>query len=89
MPRYEVAVEERNYTGIQLIDRNDELCILYEKSNIQEQIMRNGEYEFLQRQNEVRVLKIELAQLQWKVDVTQRVLPEIPQLETSIAHMKK
>jgi hypothetical protein len=25
----------------------------YEKSNIQEQIMRNGEYEFLQRQNEV------------------------------------
>ena len=42
--RYEVAVEERNYTGIQLIDRNDELCILYEKSNIQEQIMRNGEY---------------------------------------------
>jgi hypothetical protein len=84
-----VAVEERNYTGIQLIDRNDELCILYEKSNIQEQIMRNGEYEFLQRQNEVRVLKIELAQLQWKVDVTQRVLPEIPSLEASIAQLKK
>ena len=35
--RYEQAVEERNYTGIQLIDRNDELCILYEKSNDQEQ----------------------------------------------------
>jgi hypothetical protein len=51
--------------------------------------MRNGEYEFLQRQNEVRVLKIELAQLQWKVDVTQRVLPEIPSLEASIAQLKK
>jgi hypothetical protein len=51
--------------------------------------MRNGEYEFLQRQNEVRVLKIELAQLQWKVDVTQRVLPEIPQLEASISQLKK
>ena len=25
----------RNYTGIMLIDRNDELCILYEKHNIQ------------------------------------------------------
>ena len=33
---YEQAVEERNYTGIQLIDRNDELCILYEKSNMQQ-----------------------------------------------------
>jgi hypothetical protein len=32
---YEFAVEDRNYTGIQLIDRNDELCILYEKANIQ------------------------------------------------------
>jgi len=27
----EGAVEARNYTGVQLIDRNDELCILYEK----------------------------------------------------------
>ncbi len=70
--------------------------------------MRNGEYEFLQRQNEVRVLKIELAQLQWKVDysaiclycfsvvimmwkvdVTRRVLPEIPQMEEAIARLKK
>jgi len=31
---YEQACESRNYMGIQLIDRNDELCILYEKSNI-------------------------------------------------------
>lgn len=33
---YETAVEQRNLTGVQLIDRNDELCVLYEKSNIQE-----------------------------------------------------
>lgn len=31
---YEHACESRNDMGIQLIDRNDELCILYEKSNI-------------------------------------------------------
>ena len=29
-----MACESRNYMGIQLIDKNDELCILYEKSNI-------------------------------------------------------
>ena len=40
---YEQACESRNYMGIQLIDRNDELCILYEKSNIQENILKNGE----------------------------------------------
>lgn len=32
--QYEVVIEARNYTGIMLIDRNDELCILYEKANI-------------------------------------------------------
>lgn len=32
--KYEMACEHRNYMGIQLIDRNDELCILYEKANI-------------------------------------------------------
>ena len=33
--QYETQVEQRNWTGITLIDRNDELCILYEKANIQ------------------------------------------------------
>jgi hypothetical protein len=28
-------VKDRNQVGISLIDRNDELCILYEKSNVQ------------------------------------------------------
>lgn len=32
---YENAVEKRNLNGLTLIDRNDELCILYEKSNLQ------------------------------------------------------
>jgi len=35
-------VEDRNHTGIMLIDRNDELCILYEKANTQEEVMRKG-----------------------------------------------
>ena len=39
---YEGVVEDRNHTGIMLIDRNDELCILYEKANTQEEVMRRG-----------------------------------------------
>ncbi|KAF4321996.1 hypothetical protein BBO99_00004352 [Phytophthora kernoviae] len=41
--KYELAVDARNSTGVQLIDRNDELCILYEKSNLQEQALSTGE----------------------------------------------
>ena len=39
---YARAVEGRNRTGIQLIDRNDELCILHEKSNIFEGLLQRG-----------------------------------------------
>ena len=49
--RYEAAVEERNYTGIQLIDRNDELCILYEKSNMQQAVLK-GELAIREREDE-------------------------------------
>jgi len=47
---YEQACESRNYMGIQLIDRNDELCILYEKSNIQENILKNGEQKIREKE---------------------------------------
>ena len=41
--RYEHSVEQRNLTGVQLIDRNDELCILYERSNQQQEALKRGE----------------------------------------------
>ena len=48
-------VEMRNHTGITLIDRNDELCIMYEKSNIQELVHRQGEVQTVARADEVRL----------------------------------
>ena len=54
------AVEERNYTGIQLIDRNDELCILYEKSNMQQSVLKKGEAEIRLREEEIRMLDLQV-----------------------------
>merc|ERR1740121_3159372 len=52
--KYEDAVEKRNFTGTQLIDRNDELCILWEKSNIQERLLKKGEHAMATRNEEIR-----------------------------------
>lgn len=52
--QYERAIEARNYTGILLIDRNDELCVLYEKHNIQEEVLKSGELELRRREDEIR-----------------------------------
>jgi hypothetical protein len=43
-----------------LIDRNDELCILYEKHNLQESILRDGELQLKKREDEMRLLRLEI-----------------------------
>jgi hypothetical protein len=58
--KYEQACENRNNMGIQLIDRNDELCILYEKSNIQENILKNGEQKIREKEEKIKMINLEL-----------------------------
>ena len=82
--RYESAVEERNYTGIQLIDRNDELCILYEKCNMQQTVLKKGEVWIRDREEEIRMLDLQVAELCREIEVTRRKLPRVPELEQEI-----
>ena len=67
-------MEERNYTGIQLIDRNDELCILYEKCNMQQTVLKSGELEIARREEEIRLLDLQVSELVRRVEVTRRTL---------------
>jgi len=82
--RYEQAVEERNYTGVQLIDRNDELCILYEKSNMQQAVLKKGEVAIREREEEIRMMDLSVAELCREIEVTRRKLPRVPELEQEI-----
>lgn len=84
---YEDAVENRNYTGIQLIDRNDELCILYEKSNIQESILKTGMMSINQRSEEIRALTVRLTDLQRQIELCQRLLPQVRDMEEDLAKL--
>lgn len=43
-----------NPAGIMLIDRNDELCVLYEKANIQDEVIQGGRLELIRRDDEAR-----------------------------------
>lgn len=56
--RYEEAVKERNYRGIELIKRNEELCVICERSNAQDTIIKNGNIELQTREEELRLLKL-------------------------------
>ena len=54
-------MEDRNHTGIMLIDRNDELCILYEKANTQEEVMRKGKAHLTFRKVRVTHLYVKVS----------------------------
>lgn len=85
---YEKAVEARNFTGIQLIDRNDELCILWEKSNIQEKLLKKGEDAMLSKDEEIRVLQIELVELERQLQVLQKRIPDVPKLGVEVQKLR-
>merc|ERR1719388_673988 len=87
--KYEQAVETRNFTGIQLIDRNDELCILWEKSNIQDKLMKKGEDVMLSKEEDVRILKIHLAEVQRQLQVVQKKIPEVPRLAEEVMRLSE
>ncbi|RNA21673.1 coiled-coil domain-containing protein [Brachionus plicatilis] len=58
--RYEDAVKERNYRGLELIKRNEELCVICERSNTQDSIIKNGNIELQTREEESRLLKLRM-----------------------------
>eukprot|EP00899_Mesostigma_viride_P008456 jgi/Mesvir1/17611/Mv08838-RA.1 len=86
---YEMLVEARNMTGITLIDRNDELCILYEKANVQEEVLKNGEMELAKREDEIRLIKLEIAEVQREIEVTRRLRPEVPKIDEEIVRLQQ
>merc|ERR1712096_62556 len=57
--QYEQAVENRNFMGLQLIERNDELCILFERANVQEKTSAKGIMALTSKEDEIRMLKLE------------------------------
>eukprot|EP00439_Symbiodinium_sp_Y106_P009246 s662_g1.t1 len=90
--KYEQAVATRNFTGTQLIDRNDELCILWEKANIQdpsEKLLKKGEDAMQRKEEEIRSLKIDLGEVQRQLIVVRGKMPEVESLAESVAQLRE
>lgn len=87
--RYEKAVEERNVTGVQLIDRNDELCILYERANQQQETLKSGERALQTKEMELRLLRLQTEELKRRYDTARKRLPEIAEYKEKIEALEK
>ena len=55
--QYEMIVSERDILGTQLIRRNEELDLLYEKIKIQQSTLAKGEFQYRERLADIEMLK--------------------------------
>ena len=66
---YDQIINERDILGTQLIRRNDELALLYEKLKILQNTLRNGEMQYQERIEDIRLLKLKIKDLQRQVTI--------------------
>ncbi|NXB22339.1 CFA58 protein, partial [Rhagologus leucostigma] len=80
---------ERHALGTQLIRRNDEVALLYEKIKIQQAILNRGETEYRQRMEDMRILKLEIKKLRREKGILGKSAANVEELRWEFNHMQK
>ncbi|EDL03207.1 mCG120103, isoform CRA_a [Mus musculus] len=83
--KYEKAVQRRNESGVQLIEREEEVCIFYEKVNVQEKIKLHQDVEIHILEEKIRFLKLRIAEKQRQISVTRKLVPIKKSLDADLA----
>ena len=84
---YDIVINERDILGTQLIRRNDELALLYEKIKIQQSSLNKGQIQYRDRLNEIRVLNIKLADLRRELSILKNSVSNIDVLKREVHHL--
>lgn len=74
------VARERDSLGKQLLRRNDERSLLFEKIRIQQSILSKGDFHYSQRMEDVRLLKLEVKRLQRKKTILDKAAPNTEDL---------
>lgn len=82
-------INERDILGTQLIRRNDELALLYEKLRIQDSALKKGEISYANRLDDIRVMRVKLKDLMREHALTKGNTPLIEELKREILQLQK
>ncbi|XP_062373924.1 coiled-coil domain-containing protein 146 [Sardina pilchardus] len=72
---YDHAVQARNERGVQLLEREEEMCIFYEKVNVQEGVLREGNLELQVLEEEFRGCQMSIKEENRLIGLTRNLLP--------------
>lgn len=82
-------IQERDILGTQLIRRNDELALLYEKIKIQQSTLNKGEIQYRERIEDIRVLKLEIKKLRRERTLLQSETSDLEALRNEIFQLQR
>eukprot|EP00708_Paratrimastix_pyriformis_P002113 GAFH01000852.1.p1 GENE.GAFH01000852.1~~GAFH01000852.1.p1 ORF type:complete len:847 (-),score=445.13 GAFH01000852.1:38-2329(-) len=85
---YRAVMNERDILGSQLIRRNDELALLYEKIKIQQSTLSKGEVQYSERLQDIRILKTQISDLRKHVHILQGRAGTIDTLKAEILRLE-
>ncbi|CAD2213084.1 flagellar associated protein [Angomonas deanei] len=80
---------ERDTLGTQLIRRNDELALLYEKLRIQQDTASNGEAGLRARMDDIRILKLKTAEVKRQALLATNKASKINELKENINNIER
>ncbi|KAI9362026.1 coiled-coil domain-containing protein [Zopfochytrium polystomum] len=86
---YDNVIQERDILGTQLIRRNDEIALLYEKIRIQMSTLNKGEIQYRERQEDIRVLKLEIKRVRREKAILQSETQNLEGLRGEIYRLQR
>ncbi|KAJ8382048.1 hypothetical protein SKAU_G00028260 [Synaphobranchus kaupii] len=85
---YDNAVQSRNDRGVQLLERENEICIFYERVNVQEGLIQDGNMEIQVMEEEMGLLDMLIAKEKREIDLSRKLLPNKRNLEEEITTLQ-
>uniref|UniRef100_UPI003AACF16D coiled-coil domain-containing protein 146 n=1 Tax=Centroberyx gerrardi TaxID=166262 RepID=UPI003AACF16D len=85
---HEAAIQSRNDLGIQLLEREEEVCILSEKGNVLKAIIAKGNMALVTLEEETRGLGLAISEEKRQIDLKNKELPRVRKLEDEVAVLK-
>ena len=86
---YDELLQERDILGTQLIRRNDELALLYEKLRIQQSTLSKGEIQYRERLQDLRALKIAINNLKHELEARSQEVVNVEALKNELYYIQR
>ncbi|KAH0793878.1 putative coiled-coil flagellar protein [Histomonas meleagridis] len=87
--RYTVQADDCSNMRRMLIDKQDELYLIHEQFNRHEEVMKRGEIALKEREEEQKLLSLQLKDFVRRIEIMQKKIPQLKAYENEISELEK